>query len=309
MSILGNLLKTALGRSGQATPAVSESAPAIELLKEIDSKLAQLRQITRLQLQIAGVELRQRILADPRYDDPLRLERHGWAAYSQNDEDGILAEIFRRIGITNRRFLEFGVERGLESNTLNLLEQGWSGAWIEGHPPLVAEIEAGFGRWVRSGRLAVRSAMVVRENIDDLIRDFRLPVDLDLLSIDIDGNDYHVWEAITQIEPRVVVIEYNGKFPPPMEWIMAYDPAHRWQGNDQFGASLESMTALGRRKGYSLVGCNLTGNNAFFVQSRLAEGRFAQPADAATLYQPIRYYLWQSFDVGHRADFSRSQVP
>jgi hypothetical protein len=288
----------------QATHAVLEPA-----LKEIDSKLAHLEELSLRQLQIAGLTLRERILADHRYDDPLRLERFGWTVYSQNEEDGILAEIFRRIGTANRKFLEFGVQRGLESNTLNLLEQEWSGAWIEGVAPLVSEIERGFRRWIASGRLAVRAAIVTRENINDLIRDFSLPRDLDLLSIDIDGNDYHVWEAITQIEPRVVLIEYNGKFPPPMQWIMAYDPRHHWEEDDQFGASLESMTALGRSKGYSLVGCNITGTNAFFVQSRLAEGRFAQPADASALYQPARYYLLSSFAVGHRPGFSRSQVP
>jgi len=311
LTLFGNLLRSMFYQGSRAEPAAQQATPeALEpVLKEIDRKLARLEATSLLQLQMAGIMLRERILSDARYDDPLRLERFGRTVYSQNEEDGILAEIFRRIGTANRRFLEFGVERGLECNTLNLLEQGWSGAWIEGYAPMVSEIETGFRRWIESRRLAVRAAIVTRESINDLIGDFALPRDLDLLSVDIDGNDYHVWEAITRIEPRVVVIEYNARFPPPMQWIMTYDPKHRWQGDDQFGASLESMTALGRGKGYSLVGCNITGSNAFFVQSRLAEGRFAHPADASALYQPARYYLSPSFAAGHRPGFSRSQMP
>lgn len=77
--------------------------------------------------QVEAAQLMRHILAEPPCDNPLRLERYGYKVYSQNDEDGILAEIFRRIDVTNRQFLEFGVENGLENNTLNLLEQGWSG--------------------------------------------------------------------------------------------------------------------------------------------------------------------------------------
>ena len=137
----------------------------------------------------------------------------------------------------------------------------------------------------------------------------KLPRELDLLSIDIDGNDYFVWEAITAIEPRVVVIEYNSKFPPPMRWTIRYDPAHEWDGSDQFGASLQSLADLGIRKGYRLVGCNITGTNAFFVRADLAGDHFVEPPDAATLYQPPRYSLCSSFDTGHPAGYSRARVP
>ena len=314
MSLLYNAIRSAFSRRGPCgagAPAAARAADEVpgSGYAELAQSILELRRIALLHTQIAGVALLGRILADSRYDDPLRLERHGRSVYSQNDEDGILAEIFRRIGTGSRRFLEFGVERGLECNTLCLLEQGWSGAWIEAHAPYVAEMEAGFRRWVQSGRLTVRTAFVLRENIDALIAGLGLPRDVDLLSIDIDGNDYHVWEAITCIEPRVVVIEYNAKFPPPMEWIMTYDASHRWRGDDQFGASLESMTRLGRSKGYDLVGCNITGANAFFVRSELAAGKFALPAAAATFYQPARYYLLPSFTSGHPPGFSRSQNP
>lgn len=300
-----------------AVPAVphAREAPDAALaaldtaLQGIDRKLHELREIAVPQLQMAAIMERERILAERRYDDPLRLERCGYSVYSQNDEDGILAEIFRRIGTTDHTFLEFGVEGGLENNTLCLLEQGWSGAWIEADASRVSAMEKGFRRWLASGRLAVRNAVVTRDNIGALMRELRIPRAPDLLSIDIDGNDYHVWEAIDAIEPRAVVVEYNARFPPPMQWVMDYDPAHRWDGTDQYGASLESLTALGVRKGYVLVGCSITGTNAFFVQSTLAGNRFARPATAAALYQPPRYYLLSSFTAGHPAGYSRSRMP
>lgn len=109
-----------------------------------------------------------------------------------------------------------------------------------------------------------------------------------MLSIDIDGNDWHVWKSISVIKPRVVVIEYNGKFPPECDWVMPYDPSHLWDLSDRHGASLSALEKLGNEKGYQLVGTNMTGSNAFFVQKELAGDRFALPATAENLYNPQR---------------------
>ena len=105
----------------------------------------------------------------------------------------------------------------------------------------------------------------------------------------------------------IKAIEYNAKFRPPTDWVVDYDPAHVWNGTDQFGASLQSMAALGERKGYRLVGCNITGVNAFFVKDALAQGRFAAP-DTAALYQPARYFLTSAFVSGHPAGHSRARA-
>jgi hypothetical protein len=118
-----------------------------------------------------------------------------------------------------------------------------------------------------------------------------------------------VWQAIDAIQPRVVVIEYNARFPPPMEWVMAYDPEHGWDGTDQFGASLESLTALASQKGYALVGCSITGVNAFFVRTPLAHGKFVQPETAECLYQPARYDLLHACARSSLAPTSLSTAP
>ena len=184
-----------------------------------------------------------RLRALPCHSDPRCLVRFGAKVYSQNDEDGILAEVFRRIGTTNQRFVEIGVEAGLENNTLALLFQGWSGVWVEGHPPYVNQIRKGFQRTIDSGALQVLEAYVNRETVDALIAGACDVPEIDLLSLDIDGNDLHVFEAIQCVRPRVVVMEYNAKFPPPIEYGLVYDPDYLWEGDDCFGASLTTLEA------------------------------------------------------------------
>jgi hypothetical protein len=115
--------------------------------------------------------------------------------------------------------------------------------------------------------------------------------DIDLLSIDIDGNDYWVWQSITVVEPRVVVIEYNARYPPGLSWIMPYNPRNQFWDDGYFGASLSALEELGRQKGYVLVGCDFTGTNAFFVRQGLANGKFCAPFVAENHYEPPRYFL------------------
>ncbi len=254
---------------------------------------------------LAGRQALAALRADPALADPKRLECHGATVYSQHDEDGMIAEIFRRIGTTNRVFFEFGVEDGLECNTHLLLHQGWSGAWAEGSEAHANAIRGRFKLAIDAGRLQLTQTMVTRDNIDDVARVLRLPDEIDLLSIDIDGNDYWVFKALTAVRPRVAVIEYNAKFPPPMKHVIAYRPDHAWHGTDYYGCSLQSITDLAEARGYRLVGCNITGVNAFFVRSDLCADHFATPATAAALYQPPRYELFRmgAFETGHAADF------
>ena len=246
------------------------------------------------------------LLAQPEYADPRRLERFGFKSYSQQDEDGILQEIFRRIdlgsGENARRFVEIGVGDGLENNTLYLLQQGWRGLWIDADQDRCAAIRARFAAPLAAGTLQLTQAIVNAENINGLIAAAGIKGEIDLLSIDIDGNDYHVFEALDipgALSPRVVVIEYNARFRPPVKLVQPYDALYSWDGSDYFGASLCALHDLARRKGYVLVATNLTGVNAFFVRKDLAGAHFYPDTDTAALFNPARYRLIPGFDNGH----------
>ncbi|MDR0733868.1 MAG: hypothetical protein LBF08_07415 [Dysgonamonadaceae bacterium] len=229
------------------------------------------------------------VLAE-RLQNPIFLERYGYKVYSQNDEDGMIAEIFNRIGVTDKRFVEFGVQNGLESNAHFLIHGGWSGIWIDGDKKAVDQLRLLFRKPIESGRLLAMNAFITMENINQLIGTAgNCRGEIDLLSIDIDGNDYWIWKSVDCINPRVVVIEYNAKFPPSFEWVMEYNGKHAWQGDDQQGASLKSLELLGVEKGYRLVGTNKNGVNAFFVRRDLAKNLFPEPATAENLYNPARW--------------------
>jgi hypothetical protein len=230
-------------------------------------------------------------LAKPRNADPKRLLRYGFKVYSQCDEDGIIQEIFRRVGVTNRGFVEFGVEIGTECNTAKLLIEGWRGLWIEGNPQHAARIRTNFAAPLGNGSLNLIEAFVHAENINPLIEEGGASGEIDLLSIDIDNNDYWVWKAISSVNPRVVVIEYNASLRPPMSLVVPYQRERSWDGTNYFGASLEAFVRLGRSKGYRLVGCSVSGVNAFFVRDDIAGNHFFDPATAEELYEPPRYFF------------------
>ena len=230
-----------------------------------------------------------------RFKSPLRLLGAGYKVFSQNQEDGMIAEVFRRIGATTRRFIEFGVEDGLECNSAFLLLQGWRGAWIEGSAASAAKARAAFASYP----VKVVERYVTVENADALIGELADGEELDLLSIDVDTIDYWLWRAIVSVKPRLVVIEYNATWPPHIRKTVAHDPAMVWDGGSFMGASLGALAALGEAKGYCLVGCSLAGVNAFFVREDLVGDKFCAPFTAENHYEPPRYDLAGPF--GHRA--------
>jgi hypothetical protein len=239
-------------------------------------------------------------LDQARNTDPKRLLRYGFKVYSQSDEDGIIQEIFHRIGMSNRTFVEFGVETGTECNTAKLLVEGWRGLWLDGSTEHVATIEKIYSGALIDRRLTAKHAIVTADNINTLLNDAGVTGDIDLLSIDIDYNDFWIWEAITTINPRVVVIEYNSTLRPPLSVVVPYEPTRRWDGSNYFGASLEALVKLGRTKGYRIVGCNFSGSNAFFARQELCGDLFIEPATAEEHYEPPRYYF-SSLVAGHPA--------
>ncbi len=268
-------------------------------------RLKELTQGLRALFWSTGLEhedFAERLLAgDEKYQDPLNLNRFEHRMYSQSGEDGILREVFRRIGETDRSFVELGAGAGLENNTTSLLVRGWTGHWLECDRRNVARIRSKFGRMLERGTLHVERQLVTAENVEPLLSRLGIAAEPDLLSIDIDGNDYWVWQAISSVRPRVVVVEYNAFFQPDVHWVMAYAPRHRWPGTIYFGASLASLVDLAGEKGYRLAGCTLSGVNAFFVREDLAAGRFQEPFTAERHWQPSRPAL--TLYTGRPRDF------
>ena len=227
----------------------------------------------------------------------------GAKMYSQADEDGMIREIFKRIGTTNKCFVEFGIGDGLENNTAALLFDDWHGLWIDASTKSIAAIRSNYEQIIKAERLRVVESFITQANIDELIRNNIQHKEIDLLSVDIDGNDFHVLSAITCVNPRVIVIEYNAKFIPPFSYCMDYNESHFWAGGDCFGASLKFLEVKLRERGYCLVGCSLSGANAFFVRQDLAGTEFLEPYTAEEHYQPARYYLTE-VTSGHRSSYA-----
>ena len=241
----------------------------------------------RLQQELA-VEL---IKANNRYDDPLCLVRHEAQFFSQNGEDGIIAEIFNRIGATNKTFVEIGLGNGLESNTAFLLQQGWCGCWVEASEEGCREAKRIFDGPISAEKLNVIQGFVKAETVEALFDEQDIPQEFDLLSLDVDRNTYYIWEALSKFRPRVAVIEYNGLIPPSADYKVSYASDAEWDGSGQIGAGLKSYELLGQRLGYRLVGCEITGVNAFFVREDLVGSNFLEPYTAQKHFEPMRLHL------------------
>jgi hypothetical protein len=223
------------------------------------------------------------------------LNRFGNKCFSQADEDGITLEIVRRMGVEKGFFVEVGVGNGMENNTLILAASGWSGLWIGGED-LAVSIEG-------SHKLAYTKSWVTIENIVELITNGMLTgsaSSIDVLSIDLDGNDIYLCEKMLNhgVRPQLFIVEYNAKFIPPARFKIAYNPSHRWAGDDYFGASLADFVDLFSRFDYRLICCNaFTGANAFFVV-RERNYLFEDVPDRLNdLYVPPRYNLYHKY--GH----------
>ena len=273
-----------------------------DILAIRDASLDRARTQRELLALAADAAVRE-LLATSKYRDSRRLAMYEAQVFSQSGEDGILAEIFGRVGTTERRFVEIGVGDGLENNTTYLLARGWQGLWVEGSGSAVRRAREHFREPIARGSLAIEQAMVTAESIGALLANASVPAEFDLLSIDVDRNTYYIWAALTAYRPRVVVVEYNSTVPASDEWVVAYDPAKVWNRTSYFGASLKSYELLGRRLGYSLVGCGLAGTNAFFVREDLLGQHFLPPFTAENHYEPPRYWLAR-VRPGHRRCFT-----
>jgi hypothetical protein len=235
------------------------------------------------------------------------LNRAECRVYSQNGEDGILLYLFSRIGVTDRRFVEFGIGDGRECNTTNLaVTFGWRGLLMEADEARVRSARTFYATrpTLRESGVRVEHARVEPDTVDELLLGFGVDGDLDLLSIDIDGNDYWVWEAVHAISPRVVVIEYNASFGSSRSVTVPYRRSfNRYKEHVSgfyHGASLVALTRLAQRKGYVLAGCDSRGTNAFFVREDAASGRI-EPVGVDVAFFPLYERGHLSVDEQFRA--------
>lgn len=211
--------------------------------------------------------------------------------YSQNGEDGVIQEIFRRVDLSHGTFVEIGTGDGYENNTRLLLELGWKGVWVEGDETSCETARKNLAKFIDSGQLSIINSFVTPENVNRVLEEGDVPKDVDLLSLDIDMHTHHVWEKLEYLNAKFAVVEYNGFFPHSALWQSKYIEGESWDGTINMGASLEELTDIGSKKDFRLIGCELTGTNAFFASRVLAEKYFPDREDTNNLYEPSRHFL------------------
>jgi len=222
--------------------------------------------IAKIQEALGRIEQRQVLQSST---DATQAE---FRVFSQWGEDGIIQFLVSHVPMQRRVFVEFGVENYTESNTRFLLTNNhWDGLVIDGSAENIDYIRRDPIYWATN--LKAEHSFITTDNINELLARNGLQGDIGLLSVDIDGNDYWVWEAIDTISPRLVICEYNSHFGPTAEVTTPYDPAfvrdRAHFSKIYYGASIAALCSLASRKGYSLVASNSAGNNIFFVRDDL----------------------------------------
>jgi hypothetical protein len=282
------MLKTVLAKIVRHVPIYKEILQARDSLNDMRNTVRVMHNtVHELRKMEAMYRCDLELRLNPRYGEPRRLQRHAFQVNSQNGEDGIIHEIFRRIGTRDRVFAEVGVGNGVQNNTAFLLSQGWEGFWIDGNGAFLHAISA--RKDLQGGCLKSLVSFVTKENVAGSFGQLGVPKEFDLLSLDIDQNTFYIWEALYEFTPRAVVVEYNAVIPPDIDWKVQYAGDRAWDGTQNFGASLKAFEMLGNRLGYSLVGCDIIGSNAFFVRRDLVGDKFAEPFTAENHYEPPRY--------------------
>lgn len=225
---------------------------------------------------------------------------------SQHGEDGILSAIFDKIGTTSKYAVEFGGWDGIYlSNIRHLItDRGFSGLYIEGEEERAKNLLKNYESYPNVSCVAAYVGFRGEYTLDNILRKQNAPEQIDLISIDIDGYDYHVWDALRQYKPRVIVIEYN---PSIQNDMIVINPREE---SIFCGSSAAALVELGRKKGYSLA--VVTKTNLIFVTDEeydkleiwdnsldtlrannfLADGRFFQTYDKQVVCTGYDNYIW-----------------
>ena len=240
-----------------------------------------------------------------------KLSDTGFRVFSQFEEDGLLLFALAMIGMPNKTFIEIGADDGVNSNCANFyFNFGFHGLFIDGNPK---SIERGINfyakhphPWMYAPQFSCNK--VTAENINSLIEKEGFSGDIDLLSIDIDGNDYYVWKALEQVKPNIVIIETHIEFG-YNDIVVPYDPNYVYPGKhpDYHGASPVAMVKMARNKGYRLIGANQRGFNLIFVKNGLAEKELPEVTvesilqhrsalEAQEKFEPIKDWTYETHE-------------
>jgi len=197
------------------------------------------------------------------------INAHEFKVFSQFGDDGIIQYLISKIAISNKTFIEFGVEDFFESNTRFLMmKDNWEGFVLDGGKENIERLVKSNFYW--KFQLKAVDAFITKENINELLEMSGFDHDLGILHIDLDGNDYWIWNAIEKFSPRILILEYNSVFGNKNSWTVPYKADfQRFNAHYSglyWGASLPALYDLSISKGYELVGCNSAGNNAYFVR-------------------------------------------
>ena len=234
--------------------------------------------ITKINNDIKTLKLLlgKNLVSDINAKNSFKLNDNEFKVFSQFGEDGIIQFLINKTKTQKKNFIEFGVENYEEANTRFLLENdNWSGLVLDSDENHINYIKKQDYYWRYN--LKAKKCLITKNNIDEAIKQSSLSDSLGLLSIDVDGNDYWIWEAINSCNPDIVIIEYNARFGPKRSVTIPYEEKFNRNMNTKskicYGASLSALFKLGQKKGYDLVGTNQNGNNAFFVKKQIVIDR------------------------------------
>jgi len=266
---------------------ILKSLGPVKWILNFRREFALIRFETIRQTRIQQAILKELLIQNHSKGNPLLKYEH--QTFSQNGEDGIINEIFNRLGITNGEFIEIGTGDGSENNTRLLLELGWKGTWIDGNPNCLKSINNNLGHLISSKKLNAQLSFVDSNNINSILKDNNISPDIDLLSLDLDLTTHLVWKALNYITPKVLVIEYNGFFPKNTLWQANIKGNESWDGSINMGSSLSTIIQISEQKNYKFIGTELSGTNAFFVHQSV-QHIFTDFIDVAN-HQPARPYI------------------
>lgn len=271
------LLKRIVGRAAGATHNVSPLKPRLaSVSQQLNSAAGNEMAIQNL----LRLQLRREWLDSGRLPE---FHESEFRYYSQNGEDGILHLIFSLIGTTNKRVVEICCGDGVECNAANLIvNRGWRGLLFDGGPRNIDRARAFYESHPNTMNCIprLRNAWITRKNVNKLIEAEKFDGEVDLLSLDLDGVDYWIWESLEAIKPRVVVVEYQDILGPERCVSVPYqdDFKAEFDGHEAnyAGASLPAFVKLARTKGYRLVGCEELCFNAFFIRNDVGQDIFSE---------------------------------